>query len=125
MDFDLLLRPETITAVSVSMGAVIGGVVAVIAEFRSPNSKEAASAAHQAVKRVEAVGEAKRLEQHLAIREECEHLNRSIWIVEKKISDRLTRIELQLSLLGAPSAAAPRLGDPASGRDAPAADGGA
>jgi hypothetical protein len=104
MDFDLLLRPETITALSVSLGAVIGGVVAVVAEFRRPEPKDAAHAADQAAKRVEAVGETKRLEHSLAIREECEHLNRSIWIVEKKLADRLTRIELQLSLLtGAPT----------------------
>jgi hypothetical protein len=107
MDFESLLRPETITALSVSMGAVIGGIVAVIAEFRRPDSKDAADAAHHVAKRVEAVGDAKRLENVVAVREECAHLNRSIWIVEKKLSDRLMRIEAQLSVLaGAPPSGA-------------------
>ena len=121
MDFEALLRPETITAIAVSMGAVVGGVVAVIAEFRRPDSKDAL---HHAAKRAEAVGDAKRTEYAMLLREECEHLNRSVWIVEKKLADRLTRIEVQLSLLAStPSGDASRPSRTAStARDAAPGD---
>jgi hypothetical protein len=95
MDFEAFLRPEMITALSVSLGALLGGVVAVISEIRKPHvgAREAEEAAER-----EAEDHRRILD---AVREECDHVNRSVWIVEKKLSDRLHAIEVAVEALSA------------------------
>ena len=98
MDFSALLRPEMITALSVSLGALLGGVVAVVAEIRNPDKAErvARKAADKAVRDREGAGSQ---EVVGAIRDECDHVNRSVWIVEKKLADRLHALEKQVQAL--------------------------
>ena len=98
MDFDALLRPEMITALSVSLGALLGGVVAVIAEIRHPDKAERAArkAADRAVRERKDAGAQ---EVVAALRDECDHLNRSLWIVEKKLADRIHALEKQVEAL--------------------------
>jgi hypothetical protein len=90
MAIEIFLRPEMITAVSVSVGALIGGVVAIVSEFRrpGPHTREQGDETAMAPRRGEP-----------AAMEEFEHLNRSIWIVEKRLSDRLARVEGQIAAL--------------------------
>jgi hypothetical protein len=98
MDFSSFLRPEMITALSVSLGARLGGVVAVVAEIRKPE-KTAKAAREAAGEAVREAADAPRI--IAAMREECDHVNRSVWIVEKKLADRLHALEKQVEALEA------------------------
>lgn len=101
MDFSALLRPEMITALSVSLGALLGGVVAVVAEFRKPEkvAKEKEKEAEAKAAVAESLSETKIKALSAVIREECDHVNRSVWIVEKKLGDRLHDIERTLAVI--------------------------
>lgn len=105
MDFSALLRPEMITALSVSLGALLGGVVAVVAEIRRPEkaiqaAKEAAGeAVREAADKQPKPPEPDKISR--VVREECDHVNRSVWIVEKKLSDRMHAMEKALEALSA------------------------
>ena len=96
MDFSLFLRPEMITALSVSLGALLGGVVAVIAEFRRPDTKKTLERQEEEYDRARAA-ETEAFSE--LVREECEHVNRSVWIVEKRLAGRLHGIETRIAAL--------------------------
>lgn len=84
------LTPEIVTAISVSLGALLGGTAALIGEFRKPSSarERAEKAEAEAHDRDETVA---------AMAEEAGHLSRTMWVIERRLSDRLQRIELLLT----------------------------
>jgi hypothetical protein len=84
-----MLTPEVLTAIGVSFGAVFGGVAALIGELRKPPRS------HEDQKQAEK--EASDASAAL-LEEEVEHLTRTMWIIERRLSDHLVRIEGRLSL---------------------------
>ena len=88
MDFSRFLTAEMITAFAVFIGALFGGVVAVIAEFRKPAKAKPGT---------ESDGEHEiepgTREIITCVQEETDHVNRTLWVIEKKISEQLHRIE--------------------------------
>lgn len=91
MGYDRLLTPEMITAFAVFFGALFGGVVAVIAELRKPPEAPKVPEVFEP----EAVQGFKEL--IAAIQEETDHVNRTLWVIEKKLSEHLHRIEKGLA----------------------------
>jgi hypothetical protein len=84
------LTPEVLTAIGVSFGALFGGVAALIGELRKPSKKkrdEEDMAGKQAGDTSAAL-----------LEEEVEHLTRTMWIIERRLSDHLVRIEGRLSM---------------------------
>jgi hypothetical protein len=119
MVFETLLKPEMLTAMSVFLGALFAGVVAVIAELRKSES-EAPGPRIREQGPVDPDAEA----VCACVRDEADHVARTVWIVEKKLSDHLHRIELAIARAGlaqsaavAPSSSAPAVG-PAEGTGA-------
>ena len=93
MDFDVLLTPQAISAASVAISALIGGVLALIGEFRGGGDAETGAASG-----AESLGEVeRRLSEQL--REETDHIDRSVWIIERKLAERLAAIEARLAQL--------------------------
>ena len=87
MGYEKLLTAEMVTAFAVFLGALFGGVVAVISELRRP-----AKPGQPPDDTEEAV--APRVQDLMAtVQEETDHLNRTIWLIEKRLSDHLHEIE--------------------------------
>jgi hypothetical protein len=86
MGLNEFLTPEVVTAIGVCFGALLGGLSALIKELRQPR---------QAVPEV--LPPAPREDEPTVLVEEgLQHLGRTMWIIEKRLSDRLQRIELKL-----------------------------
>ena len=81
------LTPETVTAIGVSVGALLGGLSALIKELRRPRTQPPPSDREN-----EAGDEA----LSAMMEDEFRHLGRTIWMVEQRLSERLQRIERQL-----------------------------
>ncbi|TVQ56727.1 MAG: hypothetical protein EA355_06090 [Rhodobacteraceae bacterium] len=86
-----MINAEMVTAFSVFLGALFGGVVAVIAELRKPEPLR--------LRRAAADEDSAKPDLAPILREEAEHTNRTIWIVEKKLSEHLARIEVAVAAL--------------------------
>lgn len=99
MDYEQLLSAEMVTAFAVFLGALFGGIVAVIAELRKP-TKPAADAPSP-VTVVEATESGTR-DVITAIEEETDHVNRTLWVIEKKLTEHLHRIERAVLSRGQP-----------------------
>ena len=84
-----MLTPEVLTAIGVSVGAVFGGVAALIGELRKTASSHGEQ--EQAEKGSSDAGAA-------LLEEEVEHLTRTMWIIERRLSDHLVRIEGRLAV---------------------------
>jgi hypothetical protein len=78
---------EVVTAVGVGFGALMGGLSALIKELRDHNEKSKAA---------DETAEAEPPDLQTTIDAEFQHLGRTIWIVEKRLSDRLQRLEARL-----------------------------
>lgn len=96
MGFEKLLTAEMITAFAVFVGALFGGVVAVVAEFRKPIKTDPPDGDG-----VEANGEPTLRDVVTCVQEETDHVNRTLWVIEKKLSEQLHRIEKELLAAGA------------------------
>jgi hypothetical protein len=96
MGYERLLTPEMITAFAVFFGALFGGVVAVIAELRKPPDIKALAEENERA--------AGRTPEDLltCLQEETDHVNRTLWVVEKKLSEHLHRIEKAILAGGRP-----------------------
>jgi hypothetical protein len=92
-----MINAEMVTAFSVFLGALFGGIVAVIAELRKPELRRTARTAPASGLDAEDEDALKALA--VLLREEADHTNRTIWIVEKKLSDHLHRVEIALAAL--------------------------
>lgn len=121
MVFENLLKPEMLTAMSVFLGALFAGVVAVIAELRKSEPETHGPRPRDDVP-VDPDAEA----VCACVRDEADHVARTVWIVEKKLSDHLHRIELAIATSGGartaiapPASGVPAVG-PASGSGAAA-----
>lgn len=89
-----MINAEMITAFSVFLGALFGGVVAVVAELKKPERRDVDGSGPPG----KAAGDDDPAEALATlVREESEHTNRTIWIVEKKLTDHLHRIELAIA----------------------------
>jgi hypothetical protein len=112
MVFENLLKPEMLTAMSVFLGALFAGVVAVIAELRKSEPEP-----HGPRPKDEAPVDPDAAAVCACVREEADHVARTVWIVEKKLSDHLHRIELAIATSGGPrtAVAPPASGAPAVG----------
>lgn len=94
MGYERLLTPEMITAFAVFFGALFGGVVAVISELRKPPDTRQAPES-------EGAGSGQSLKDLMAcVQEETDHVNRTLWLVEKKLSEQLHRIEKAIAANG-------------------------
>lgn len=87
MDSSSLLTAEVIAAFGAFFASVLSGAVALVAELRRPlpsrsDETEIAPAAPDQVL--------------AALAEECDHLNRTLWMVEKRLSDEIRRVEATL-----------------------------
>lgn len=83
------LTTEVVTAIGVSVGALFGGVAALIGELRKPAKSHSES---------EAIENESREASAALLEEEVEHLTRTMWIIERRLSDHLVRIEGRLAL---------------------------
>lgn len=94
MGYERLLTPEMITAFAVFFGALFGGVVAVISELRKPPDTRQAPES-------DGSGGGQSLKDLMAcVQEETDHVNRTLWVVEKKLSEQLHRIEKAIAANG-------------------------
>jgi hypothetical protein len=97
MGFERLLTAEMVTAFAVFLGALFGGVVAVISELRKPSrpvdddSPETGPPDPDRVVQVIVT----------SVQEETDHINRTLWVIERKIGEQLHRLE-KLALSGEP-----------------------
>ncbi len=104
MVFETLLKPEMLTAMSVFLGALFAGVVAVIAELRKLEPK-----VHGPRMMDEPAVDPAAEDVRACVREEADHIARTVWIVEKKLTDHLHRIEVAVARGGhSQTAAAPQ-----------------
>jgi hypothetical protein len=87
MGYERLLTAEMITAFAVFFGALFGGVVAVISELRKPPDIKKGQEA------VDGVTDHSVKDLMNCVQEETDHVNRTLWVVEKKLSEHLHRIE--------------------------------
>jgi hypothetical protein len=97
MGFERLLTAEMITAFAVFLGALFGGVVAVISELRKPTRPVDDDAPDTGVtdhdKLIRGIGD--------IVQEEIDHVTRTLWMIERKIGEQLHRLE-KLALAGDP-----------------------
>lgn len=96
MGFEKLLTAEMITAFAVFVGALFGGVVAVVAEFRKPIKADPSES-----DTTDPQDEPTLREVVTCVQEETDHVNRTLWVIEKKLSEQLHRIEKELLAAGA------------------------
>ena len=89
MDFERFLTPQVVSALSVGISALVGGVLALLHEFRRAPEDDAEAT-------VEELGAVER-RLSAQLREETDHIDRSVWIVERRLSERLATIEAQLA----------------------------
>jgi hypothetical protein len=92
-----MINAEMVTAFSVFLGALFGGIVAVMAELRKPEPHSLGRAPDTPGADKDDEDAVKALT--VVVREEADHINRTIWIVEKKLSDHLHRLEIALAAI--------------------------
>jgi hypothetical protein len=86
MAIDLLMRVEMVAAISVSCGALVTGAIAILSEIRRPGRRRAPP-------------EAAPVADDLL--EEFDRIDRSLWLVERRLSDRLVMIEAYMAAASA------------------------
>lgn len=90
MDSEPIVSTEVVSALGVFLGALAGGVAAIVAELRRPVAPGAADA-----------GDAQEASRVIAAAlEESGQLSRTIWPVEKKIGEPLHRIACEVLARG-------------------------
>lgn len=94
------LTTEFLTALGVSSGALLGGVAALIGELRKPIPGKGEASALSAL---DTAGSEALLEA------EVEYLSRTMWIIERRLSDQLLRIEAKLGASATPPMPGPGL----------------
>ena len=87
MDFSTLLTAEMIAACGAFFASVLSGAIALVAELRRPLPPRADTIAESGATPDPFLA---------ALAEECDHLNRTMWLIEKRLSDEIRRIELAL-----------------------------
>lgn len=83
MDSSPLPSAELIAAFGAFLGSVLSGAIALVAELRRPLP----ALDDDPVKRPTMSDEVL-----AALAEECDHLNRTIWLVEKRLSEEIRRL---------------------------------
>lgn len=85
MDFSTLLTAEMIAACGAFFASVLSGAIALVAELRRPLPPPA-----------DTIGDAGATPDPVlaALAEECDHLSRTMWLIEKRLSDEIRRIEV-------------------------------
>lgn len=86
MDFSAFFEPRTLAAFGVAAGALLGGFVSLAAELRrgggvDQQEKTAPPQLDETALRT-------------IVSEECEHVSRAVWLVERRLSERLRKLEI-------------------------------